>query len=130
MIDVDCMFTGVLVLRTHQKGAAEAFVRVNYSTCIKQQNRRSSPWMGSAGWQFAKASKPPPAVMNRCVCVCVCIFVSRVANKAVCLCSLDFPVFLTVVSHNTFDSRQIKKKVSTCVRAANRTVWTHFIEVW
>lgn len=96
VMDVDCVCTGVLVLRTHQKGAAEAFVWVNYSTSIKQQKKLSVDglsWLDSL-----------PQLQNHFllwwidvyvrvfVRVCVCIFVSRVANKPVCLCSPDFPV--------------------------------------
>lgn len=71
--------------------------------------------MGSAGWTVCHSFKTNSCCDEKvcarmCACLCDCRFVSRVANKPVCLRSPDF----AVVSHNTFDSGQIKKSVRVC----------------
>lgn len=96
MMDAGCVFMSARdVSSAHQKGAAGAFVWVNYESGIKRRNgggkKRSSPWIASAlAGQFVTASKPPPAAPIRCararVCVKVCAYLSAGWKKgSVCL---------------------------------------------
>lgn len=86
-IDVECVCMSVHVLSAHQKGAAEAFVWVNYKNGFKQQNRKRSPWIASVGWTVCHSIKTNPRCCDKvCVCVGVCIYVSWMAIEPVCLC--------------------------------------------
>lgn len=99
----------------------------------EEKKKGSSPWIASAlAGQFVTASNPPPAAPIRSartrVCEGVCIFVGWMAKETRFACLMR--ACLTAVSHNNFDSEQIKAGGCGCVVTANTTLWTHSGLVW
>lgn len=70
------------MLSVHQKGAAEAFVWVNYKNGFKWQNRESSPWIASVGWTVCHSIKTIPRCFDK-----VCAYLSAGwLKESVCPC--------------------------------------------
>lgn len=115
------------MLSVHQKGAAEAFVWVNYKKGFKRQNRESSPWIASVGWTVCHSIKTIPRCFDK---VCAYLSAGRL-KESVCACLMRAcECCCAVESQNKLCQWADKRKVPVCVRAANGAMWTHFGLIW